>query len=49
MEDVLKLAGVIALGVFGGLIAKEATDICRYKLAEKLQKTDEEQPQPKKA
>lgn len=36
MEDVLKIAGVIALGVFGGLIAKEAVDIGRIKLAEKL-------------
>lgn len=43
MEDMLKLAGVIALGVFGGLIAKEATDRCRLHIAEKLQKMQEEE------
>ena len=41
MEDVLKLAGVIALGVFGGLIAKEVTDRCRIKVAEKLNELQE--------
>lgn len=41
MEDVLKLAGVIALGVFGGLVAKEVTDSVRLKLAEKLQEMEE--------
>ena len=43
MEDVLKLAGAIALGVFGGLIAKEAVDVGRVKLAEKLAEAQQKQ------